>query len=198
MTRNKRLEPAVTGYRVRALSSVMGSFMRVATLLCGAVCPTLSSSQELQVPASFSVYVSEESELYGFAPPHPCGRVLTLRSDVMPVNLEMFRVNWAAELSDSGEVLLRWPMPVDSTPVAVMNDRLTIGIVDSGAAVYLLPSGRIGLPLEGAWPPESWAMPKPAACPPSRDESLSWYFCVELSDQSDGRTRVIAYPPICT
>lgn len=170
---------------------------RVA-LVCGAVFAVRAWTQDLEIPVNFSLYVSEESELHRFAPPHPCGRVLTLRSSTVPIDLAMFRIYSAVELSDSGNVLARWPLPVDAMPVGVMRDRLSIRMADSGETAYLLTSGRIGLPVEGAGPEESQITPDHVACPSSQEDSVSQYACVQLSDPSSGRVRVIAYPPICT
>jgi hypothetical protein len=178
--------------------SMKRHFAWMVTVLCGATFAVRGWTQELEIPAYFSLYVSEASELHRFAPPHPCGRVLTLRSSTVPVDLTTFKIYWALELSNSGDVLARWPLPVDATPVGVMRDRLTIRMAGSGESVYLLTSGRIGLPVEGAWPEESQITPDHVGCPSSLDDAVSQYFCVALSDQSNGSTRVIAYPPICT
>jgi len=174
-------------------------FAYTASILGAASLADCSMAQELQVPVYFSLYVSEQHELYEFAPPHPCGRVLALRANKVPQDLSIFKVFPAIELNEDGENLAMWPLPVDAVPTGIKNDRLSIRLSVSQQTVFLSTSGNIGLPVEGDWPEQSTDIgPDHRDCPASAESLVSQYFCAVLTDQADGQTRIIGYPPICT
>ena len=188
-----------TRLRVKTRSMSLLALVYVAIAVCVVLLPDQSSAQESRIPADFSLYVSEQSELYEFAPPHPCGRVLVLRANKVPQDLPTFTILPAVELNENGDILARWPLPVDAVPTAVVGDSLAIRLSESRQSVFLSTSGDIGLPVEGGWPEEGTkAEPNHVDCPVSADSFVSQYFCITLADQASGQRRIIGYPPTCT
>src|SRR5689334_15846811 len=75
------------------------------------------------LPVSFYVYLKETHPLYRFAPDHPCGRILQLRADKLPIDLAGLEFDDALELSEKGKTLRRWTLPVSANPLGIDGER---------------------------------------------------------------------------
>lgn len=172
----------------------------LVSFMCSQVAVT--QEDDFLFPVEFGMYVSNESPLRPYAPPHPCGSVLTLRSSRIPVvGLSDFRVLWAYELAQNGQVLARWPLPVDAVPVGTDGDRLIIRQALYENVVVVTQGSEIGVPADGL-PPFNYSEPyrRMVACPLSSgpSEVHPGYICAAFDEQQTGASRTIAFPPVCT
>jgi hypothetical protein len=171
----------------------------LASLVCSRAC--IAQESDFLAPVEFEMYVSEESPIRPFAPPHPCGAVLTLRANRVPVGLSDFRVLWAYGLTQSGQVLAKWPLPVDAIPVGAKGDSLIIRQTSNRGVLLVTQDSEIGVPAEDL---PSFGNSEPfsrtVACPlsSSLSDASAGYICVTLDDQETGAGRIIAFPPVCT
>ena len=152
--------------------------------------------EDFLFPVTFDVYLDEGHPLYKFAPGHPCGKVITLRANALPVDIPMVRLVWAYEVTREGRVEARWALPVDATPIAVNRDTLTIRQFGEDEIVFVTTAFGIGKRIDG--PDQALLINdvSRAACPDA--EPIRHYICSELIDARSGQRRIIAYPPVCT
>jgi hypothetical protein len=149
------------------------------------------------LPVHYDVYLKEENPLYPFAVGHPCGAIVTLQGNKLPMNVRGIELLWAYELDAKGRTKTRWPLPVDASPLAIDGDRLIIHQFNVEGIVLVTVEGGIGIDLSG--PPKAPALESKARniveCPAGADESN---ICSRLVDVATGSFRTIAYPPVCT
>lgn len=161
----------------------------------------VGQGDDVLLPVEFGMYVAIESPIRPYAPPHPCGSVLTLRASRMPVGLLDFRVLWAYELSQSGQILARWPLPVDAVPLGTDGDRLIVRQSQYESVVVITQESGIGVPLKDL-PSFDDSAPyrSMVACPLSSapSEVSSGYVCATFIEEESGAGRTIAFPPVCT
>ena len=149
------------------------------------------------VPVDYDVYLKKENPLSPFAVGHPCGGIVTLQSNKLPMNVQSIELLWAYELDAKGRIKTRWPLPVDATPLAIDGNRLIIHQFNEEEVVFVTVEGGIGIELSG--PPKAPALESMAKnlveCPAGVDEGN---ICSRLVDAATGAFRIIAYPPACT
>jgi hypothetical protein len=168
----------------------------VVLLVCCTTSRGLETDTDL-LPVHYDVYLKEASPLYPFAVGHPCGAIVTLQANKLPINVRDIELLWAYELDAKGGTKAKWPLPVDATPLAIDGNRLIIHQFNVEEVVLVTVEGRIGIALNG--PPKAPALESQAknivACPAGADDSN---ICSRLVDVSTGSSRTIAYPPACT
>ena len=149
------------------------------------------------LPVHYDVYLKEKNPLYPFAVDHPCGAIVTLRANKLPMKVQGVELLWAYELDAKGGIKTRWPLPVDASPLAIDGNRLIIHQFNVEEVVFVTVEGSIGIDLNG--PPKAPALESKARniveCPAGADESN---ICSRLVDAATGSYRIIAYPPVCT
>ena len=164
---------------------------------CSAV---LAQSDDDQLfPVHFDMYLAEDSPLYAFAVGDPCGRIVTLRANKLPVEVPMLRPVWAYELSVDGKIETTWAMPVDGTPLAVDGNRLTIHQFNAEEVVFVTTSFDIGTTLTGPNRAELEKDNERRECPVNAQtvDQVRFYWCSEMTDTTTGEVRLIAYAPVC-
>ena len=126
---------------------------------------------------------------------HPCGEAVTAKVKVMP----SFRKGGAleseevVELSASGQVMRRWPIPVDSSPKAVKGNELLVSAGDW--LIWVTPSGVIRRERSRKTFPE----PASGNCQASKEFGESGYAtCGQFKDLGSARVRRISYEGVCT
>jgi hypothetical protein len=171
----------------------------VAMAMILVVC-TPSLAQETDnflVPVQYDVYLKKEHPLYRFAVDHPCGAVVTLQANKLPLNVQGVELLWAYELDATGGIKTKWPLPVDAAPLAINGNRLIIHQFNAEEIVIVTTEGGIGTDLNG--PPAAPAFKTMAenlvTCPKGADEGS---VCSRLVDASNDAVRIIAYPLACT
>jgi hypothetical protein len=132
---------------------------------------------------------------------HACtGEVAVIRVDHMPpprrkVTLEPELV---VELSQTGKIIRRWPMPVDSIVAAVSGGQIIIPRGDARAGAEALAINERG-DLSLRTIPASADFGKSIKCPLIREFGDSAYLrCFEHRDLASGQIRRIAYQGPCT
>jgi hypothetical protein len=179
-------------------ATVFALVLPLATFLALADQPRQTPPSTLTYFAvDFEVFLTEKHPLYDFAPDHPCGRVLTLRSNRLPLGDSTLEFDNAYELSPSGEILTYWWLPTDAQPLAIEGDRLVVDLGAPTGAAYLTPSGYIGITENG--PNQDLVKTYNShrlSCPAGG----KWveYLCSQFIDGVSKRPRLIAYEPVCT
>ena len=125
---------------------------------------------------------------------HPCGSVVLARVSSLP----LFRQGAALipelvmELSSSGEVIRRWPMPVDGRPIGLSGVDL---LVKEAFEFWVTPQGAIAPYKDNLSLPK----PEPIACKPSRASGDSAYVqCQRFRDLVSGKGRILSFEGVCT
>lgn len=174
--------------------------LRWAATAIALVCCSQSRGLETDtnlLPVHYDVYLKEDNPLYPFAVGHPCGAIVTLQANKLPMNVRDVELLWAYELDARGATKAKWPLPVDATPLAIDGNRLIIHQFNVEEVVLVTVEGRIGIDIKG--PPKAQALESKAKniveCPAEADESN---ICSRLVDVATGQFRIVAYPPVCT
>jgi hypothetical protein len=156
----------------------------------------VASGQELDIPATYSLWLKESHPLYDFATQGPCGPFITLRSNKLPLNQTDLDFGGVLEISESGEIITTWEAPMDSSPVAVDGDILTAHIFEQGNEyVYISPDGRI-TPAFNVQTVQVSLEPCPKADKKhSVNEDL---ICAKFIDKKSHKTRMLAWITACT
>jgi hypothetical protein len=157
--------------------------------------------EDFLFPVTFTVYLAEGNPLYPFAVGHPCGKIVTLRANRVPVDVATVRPMWAYELSGDGKIMTRWATPVDATPLAVDGDRLTIHQLEAEKVVFVTPGFDIGTTVGGPDPAALKNMNEHRVeCPVNAENfnEIQYLLCSEMTDGTTGRVRIVAYAPVCT
>jgi hypothetical protein len=132
---------------------------------------------------------------------HACtGDVAIIRVDRMPSPRRKATLDpeLVVELSQTGEIIRRWPMPIDSTVAAISGGQIIVprGDARGGAeALGITETGDLLLTTV----PASADFGKWIKCPPIREFRDSAYLrCFEHRDLGSGQTRRLAYQGPCT
>jgi hypothetical protein len=172
----------------------------VTTVMALVVCSMPSRALDTEshlLPVHYDVYLKKENPLYSFAVDHPCGAIVTLHSNKLPMDVQSIELLWAYELDAKGRVKTKWPLPVDASPLAIDGNRLIIHQFSVDEVVLVTVDGDIGIDLDG--PPKAPPLASKAEniveCPAGIDKSN---ICSRLLDAASGSFRTIAYPPVCT
>jgi hypothetical protein len=178
------------------MTSRIGRAALAMTLAC--CTPLLAQQTDTYLAAvEYDVYLNKENPLYAFGVGHPCGTVVTLQANKLPMNVQGVELLWAYELDATGRTRTKWPLPVDATPLAIDGDRLIIHQFNAEEVVIVTREGEIGTALFD--PPKAPPLESKArnlvTCPEGiADDSL----CARLVDNSTGAVRIIEYPSACT
>lgn len=126
---------------------------------------------------------------------HPCGKVAIARVSALPgysVNGALVP-ELAVEVDANGKVVRRWPMPVNSYPLALHGGRLLLATgslkfwVDSRGAITRYT--------------ETEPLPEPKLVPCKRTSTFgnsAYVECRAVRDLSSGRDRIIQFEAPCT
>ena len=178
----------------------MKNELRCTTTLMALVCCMPSPAQELDtylLPVDYDVYLKEDNPLRPFGVDHPCGAVVTLQGNKLPMSVQGVELQWAYELDAKGKTVTKWPLPVDASPLAIDGNRLIIHQFNVEEIVFVTTEGGIGIHLSG--PPKAPPLESKAEslvqCPAGADESN---ICSRLVDVATGDVRIVSYPPGCT
>lgn len=124
---------------------------------------------------------------------HPCGRVVVARVAVLPDHSKRGALipEVAVELNTSGRVLTRWPVPVDSYPIAFAGNRLLLNVGE--LKLWVNPGGVI------ARYAGKDSIPGGTDVPCSRKvENSAYIVCQSLPDLRSGRKRIVQFESPCT
>jgi hypothetical protein len=174
--------------------------LRWAAMAIAMVCSMPARGLEIDtslLPVHYDVYLKEDHSLYPFAVGHPCGAIVTLRANKLPMNVRDIELSWAYELDAKGGIKTKWPLPVDASPLAIDGNKLIIHQFNVEGIVFVTVEGGIGIDLDG--PPKAPPLESKARnlveCPAGADESN---ICSRLVDVATGTIRIVSYPPVCT
>ena len=125
----------------------------------------------------------------------PCGEVASARVQRMPIysRLEPFAPEQVFELSDSGAVLRKWSIPVDTEPYALDANDLIFSYNSSLFRVTATGSIRRQLGRQPVPQPQTVACKIPAAF-----KNSTYANCWRHVDLRTNRTRTLAYLGTCT
>ena len=104
------------------------------------------------------------------------------------------------ELTEAGDVLRRWPIPVDLIVAGVEKEQILVALApmlgtSSDRAILVSPRGAVALTRVPPRLPE----PVPFMCPLIRDFGESAYLrCFQFRDLSSGEVRRLAFQGPCT
>ena len=104
------------------------------------------------------------------------------------------------ELTEAGDVLRRWPIPVDLIVAGVGKEQILVSLApmlgtSSDCAILVSPRGAVALTRVPPRLPE----PVPFMCPLIRDFGESAYLrCFQFRDLSSGEVRRLAFQGPCT
>ena len=170
--------------------------MRWITVFFLLMCPSYLSAQEWYIPAYYGLWLNEDHPLYSYGIEGPCGPYITLRSNRLPIDQKNLRFGDIVELSSESTLVKVWRAPMDSSPVAVNQDVLTIHLFEPGNNyVYISSSAQISPAFE-----RDEATVSMAACPevegmPAIKQHM---ICTQLIDESTKKARIFAWAPSCT
>lgn len=184
------------GVRCSILRNHIGWVATAIALLC--CLPARGQETDTYLVAvQYDVYLKRDNPLYPFAVDHPCGAVVTLQANKLPINVQSIELEWAHEVDSMGRTKTRWPLPIDASPLAIDGNRLIIHQFNAEEIVSVTVEGEIGIGLNGA--PKAPSIESKAEnlvkCPEGVDEGN---LCSRLIDATTGTPRIIAYPPACT
>ncbi len=132
---------------------------------------------------------------------HACtGDVAIIRVDRMPPprRKATLEPELVVELSQTGKITRRWPMPVDSIVAAVSGGQIIVSQGDARAGAEALAINEKG-DLSLRTIPTSADFGKWVKCPPIQEFGDSAYLrCFEHRDLGSGQTRRLAYQGPCT
>jgi hypothetical protein len=126
---------------------------------------------------------------------HPCGSVAIARVKSLPPPKkgQVLNPERVVELSPRGEVVRRWAMPVDFSPMGVRGDSIVVQLGQS--RLWLDLNGNISTVEENIAIPH----PEAAQCDKLREFGNSAYArCWRYRDLQNGHPRVLAYEGVCT
>ena len=136
--------------------------------------------------------------------PHCCcsGDIAVARLSRLPLPGEKdpLEPELVLELTESGEVLRRWPLPVDMRILAVEGDQILIPIAprtgsNSVMGIFISSQGEVLKTVI----PSNLTEPVIYKCPPLPEFGRSAYVrCWIFRDLSNGKTRRLAYQGPCT
>ncbi len=123
---------------------------------------------------------------------HPCGKVARARVTTIPVQGGAL-VAEVVEVNSDGKIIQRWPIPVDSHPIAVSGERLLLDTNDLKFWVDL--SGTIAR-YDGK---ESLPQPGTAPCQRASDfKKTASFSCQVFTDLVSRKERIIQFQTPCT
>jgi hypothetical protein len=165
-------------------------------ILCwsGIVLPAPSDSDRLQLPFWPGADAAKDARTVAIVD-HPCGKVVVARVTVLPSHSKRGALipEVAAELNARGGVVARWPMPVDSYPIAVEGEKLLLRTGD--IKLWVNPRGVVTRYAGKDSIPSSADVP----CARTAGTSTSEYVvCRSLPDLRSGRNRIVRFESPCT
>ena len=152
---------------------------------------------EDRFPAHFSLFLQKETDLYPYGIDHPCGKKLSLSGFDIPVGSNLFSVDWVYEISSDGQILGKWPTPVDATPVAINGENLLLKVFEpENRFVVVTRSGKIW----NALYVESEDIPSVSStdCPVEGGENERYDYCVHLQDHKTKQAKIVTAQFVCT
>jgi len=137
----------------------------------------------------------EKDPRYVSTEDHPCGKVVVARVRALPLvgQVSALLPERVIELGSNGNVIRRWPVPVDASPIGLSGPNL---LVESGTLRFWVTSqGTITAYKRALALPE----PEPVSCSPSREFGDSVYVqCRKYRDVSSGKYRILSFEGVCS
>ena len=172
--------------------------MRTIVVFLLLVFTSHSNAQEWYIPAHYSLRLKEDHPLYSYAIDGACGPYISLRSNKLPVDQKNLRFNDIFELSKESALVKVWRAPMDSRPVAVDQNALTIHIFEPGNNyVYISPGSQIARAFdqdETKFTAERFPCPEVEGMPQIKEHMI----CAALTDRTTKEKRIFAWSPPCT
>lgn len=126
---------------------------------------------------------------------HPCGKVASARVTAIPGYAPggSLVAEVAVEVNSAGKVVRRWPISVDSRPIAVSGERL---LLDTNDLKFWVDLSRTIARYDGK---ESLPQPGTAPCQRASDFKKTAYFsCQVFTDLVSRKERIIQFQTPCT
>jgi len=128
---------------------------------------------------------------------HPCGQVAIVRvTRLPPIDAKPLQPDKVVEIDANGEALRAWATPVDSVPVAVLDDSLVVEVPGTGRFYAVRQSREIE---EVSAPSPNQASHSSRVCPKVTAFGNSAYLqCGTFVDALTGKRRLLTFQSVCT